>query len=257
MMDQLFDIAFSLVFLFLVFSPLERMFPAIKNQKIFRPNWFLDFSYFLGQYLIWGILMNYFLIYTSNLTSGILWPNLKEFISAQPFIIQVIEVVLFSDILIYWAHRFQHNNKFLWRFHKVHHSAEHLDWMAAHREHPLDTIYTVTVINLPAILMDFSLLTITGIITFRGIWAIYIHSNVKLNIGPLKYIIGSPEIHHWHHDRNPKVGNYANLSPLMDIIFGTFHLPKNQEPKFGINEKVPQNYVGQLLEPLIPKKKDS
>ena len=52
--------------------------------------------------------------------------------------------MLLSDLCVYWGHRLQHNNAFLWRFHSIHHSAEHLDWLAAHREHPIDTIYTRT-----------------------------------------------------------------------------------------------------------------
>ena len=43
---------------------------------------------------------------------------------------------LLGDLLIYWGHRLQHHSALLWRFHAVHHSAEHLDWLAAHREHP-------------------------------------------------------------------------------------------------------------------------
>lgn len=51
------------------------------------------------------------------------------------------------------------------------------------REHPLDTVYTVGLINLPAFLLGFPLETLAGFIAFHGIWAIYIHSNVRLPIG--------------------------------------------------------------------------
>lgn len=95
----------------------------------------------------------------------------------------------------------------------MHHSSVHLDWLAAHREHPLDSIYTVGLINLPAFLLGFPLETIAGLIAFRGIWAIYIHSNVRLPIGKLRILIGAPELHHWHHDLDRKAGNYANISP--------------------------------------------
>jgi hypothetical protein len=36
--------------------------------------------------------------------------------------------------------------EFLRRFRSIHQSAEHLDWLAAHREHPLDTAYTMGLI---------------------------------------------------------------------------------------------------------------
>ena len=103
-----------------------------------------------------------------------------------------LEVVLFSDLCVYWGHRLQHRVGWLWRFHSIHHGAEHLDWLAAHREHPVDTVYTLTLINLPAFLLGFPLETLAGLIAFRGVWAIYIHSNVRLPIGPLRMLVGAP-----------------------------------------------------------------
>ena len=91
-----------------------------------------------------------------------------------------------------------------------------------------------------------------GFIAFRGIWAIYIHSNVRLPIGPLRMLIGAPELHHWHHDLERDAGNYANLSPLMDILFGTYLCPDQEPEEFGIKEAFPSTYLGQLVVPLLP-----
>ena len=137
-------------------------------------------------------------------------------------------------MLFYWAHKPQHRIDFLWRFHSIHHTAKHLDWLASFREHPLDTLYTIGIINLPAIILGFPLHTIATFILFRGLWAIYIHSNIKLPLGPLRMLIGAPEIHHWHHAKDRDAGNYANLSPLMDIIFGTYTCPSQEPYEFGI-----------------------
>ncbi len=243
----------SLFFLLLVFLPMEKVFPAKFKQKIFRPSWFLDFCYFFGQYLIWGTLVLWALNYFSFWLDGIVPKNFRANISSQSWWLQALEVVILSDFLIYWGHRFQHKVDFLWRFHKVHHTAEHLDWLAAHREHPIDSIYTVGLINIPAFLLGFPLETIAGLIAFRGIWAIYIHSNVRLPIGPLRILVGAPELHHWHHDIERDRGNYANISPIMDILFGTYVCPDHEPEKFGIKEEFPKNYVGQILHPLLPK----
>jgi sterol desaturase/sphingolipid hydroxylase (fatty acid hydroxylase superfamily) len=244
--------AFSLLFLILVFVPMERVFPAKSGQKFFRPSWWLDFTFFIGQYVLWGAVVLWVLTYFNSWLSQIMPQSVRQTLSSQPWWLQALEVLLMSDFLIYWGHRLQHNVGFLWRFHKVHHSAEHLDWLAAHREHPLDTIYTVGIINLPAFILGFPLETIAGIIAFRGIWAIYIHSNVRLSLGPIRMLIGAPELHHWHHDLDRKAGNYANISPLMDVIFGTYVCPDHEPERFGIKEKFPQNYIGQMVQPLMP-----
>lgn len=242
----------SLLFLAVLFIPMEKVFPAKKGQKIFRKHWVLDLCFFLGQYLLWGGLVLGALNYFADWLDKIVPLSFHQFISGQPPWLQAVEVVFFSDLLIYWGHRLQHKVDFLWRFHKVHHTAEHLDWLAAHREHPLDSIYTIGLINLPAFIMGFDLEVLTGLVAFRGIWAIYIHSNVRLPIGPLRMLIGSPELHHWHHDIERDAGNYANLSPLMDKLFGTYVCPPHEPESFGIKEDFPRDYAGQMLRPVLP-----
>lgn len=244
----------SFFFLVLVFVPMERVFAAKKQQRFFRPQWFTDMCFFVGQYVVWNGIVFGLLNFWGQYLTGIIPHAFQATVRSQPFVLQVLEILLFSDLLIYWGHRLQHRVDFLWRFHKVHHSAEHLDWLAAYREHPIDSIYTIGLINLPAVIMGFPLEPIMGVIAFRGIWAIYIHSNVRLPIGPLKLIIGAPELHHWHHDLDRRAGNYANLSPLMDVLFGTYTCPDQEPEKFGIQEQSPKSYIGHLLEPLVPKR---
>src|SRR3954469_477432 len=193
----------SFLFLVLVFRPLELAFPAKRGQRFFRPAWFTDLCFFLGQYLLWGGLVLAVLFVFRRWLDGVVPAGFRDAVAVQPWWLQAVEVILLSDVFVYWGHRLQHRVGLLWRFHAVHHSAEHLDWLAAHREHPLDTVYTMGLINLPAFLLGFPLDTLAYLIAFRGIWAIYIHSNVRLPIPtPLRVLLGAPELHHWHHDRD-------------------------------------------------------
>lgn len=244
----------SFLFLTLLFRPLELAFPAKPRQRFFRPDFFTDLCFFLGQYLLWNGLVFFLLAHFGAFLDGHLPSAFRLSVRHQPFWLQALEVILLSDFLIYWGHRFQHNNAFLWRFHATHHTAEHLDWLAAHREHPFDTLYTVGLINLPALLLGFPLEPLAAFVAFRGIWAIYIHSNVRLPIGPLRLLIGAPELHHWHHDKNRDAGNYANISPLMDLLFGTYTCPNHEPASFGTPEPPPKNYLSHMLRPLLPGK---
>ncbi len=195
----------SLLFLMALFCPLEKVFPA-KKQPFFRPRWWTDLAFFLGQYLLWSgcvlAILRFFRGWLDLAVPG----SFRAAISSQPWRLQAIEVVFLSDLFIYWGHRLQHRVGFLWRFHSIHHSAEHLDWLAA-------------------------------------------HSNVRLPIGPLRALIGAPELHHWHHSREREAGNYANISPLMDILFGTYRCPAHEPEAFGVSEEMPKTYFGQLLHP--------
>jgi sterol desaturase/sphingolipid hydroxylase (fatty acid hydroxylase superfamily) len=242
----------SLLFLVLIFVPMERVFPAKKGQRFMRKQWFLDLCFFLGQYLVWNGLVVWLLSHLNESIQERLSLAYLESVHRQPIWLQALEVIVLSDLLIYWGHRLQHRVDFLWRFHKVHHTTETMDWLAAHREHPVDSIYTVGIINLPAFILGFDLEAIVALVAFRGIWAIYIHSNVRLNIGFLQKIIGSPALHHWHHDLERDRGNYANISPLMDILFGTYVCPDQEPEHFGIKEEFPRNYLGQLVQTVVP-----
>jgi sterol desaturase/sphingolipid hydroxylase (fatty acid hydroxylase superfamily) len=125
-----------------------------------------------------------------------------------------------------------------------------LDWLAAHREHPVDNLYTRIIENLPPILLGFSMEGIAGFIAFRGVWGLFIHSNVMIRLGALKYVLGSPKLHHWHHSIDREHCNYANLMPIMDVLFGTYYEPDHMPDAYGIKEDVPHSYVTQLIAPL-------
>ncbi|HEV8003177.1 MAG TPA: sterol desaturase family protein [Planctomycetaceae bacterium] len=239
----------SFVFLCFAFRPLEMAFPARRGQRFFRPAWLTDLAFFAGQYLVWNGLIFWLLAALGFWLDRAVPHGFRAVVGSQHWFAQAIEVVTLSDLCVYWGHRLQHRVSWLWRFHAIHHSAEHLDWLAAHREHPIDTVYTLTLINLPAFLLGFPLETLAGLIAFRGVWAIYIHSNVRLPIGPLRVLVGAPELHHWHHDRDRDFGNYANISPLMDVFFGTYHCPDHEPDRFGIVEEMPKGYLAQLAHP--------
>jgi len=243
---------FAFGFLLAIFLPLELLFAAHK-QRYFRREWGTDLCFFLGQHLLWTAPVVAVLMWVHGGVNTLPLAGARTLVAGLPFWAQFLGVVFLCDISIYWAHRWSHQNAFLWRFHKVHHTAPGLDWMAAYREHPFDNLYTRFVENLPAILLGFPLEAIAGFAMFRGLWAVYIHSNVSLTPGPLRYLLGSSRLHHWHHEK--QIGgrvNFANLSPLMDLMFGTFHDPGHMPEHYGIDDPCSHNYVRQLVDPLLP-----
>lgn len=242
----------SFAVLFVVMLPLERLFPG-HDQPVFRRGYGVDLMFFLGQYLLWTAPVVAALSWIYHNVGVLPLDGVRAAVASWPWAVQFVAVILLSDMAIYWGHRLSHRYEFLWRFHRVHHTAERLDWLAAHREHPVDNLYTRTIENLPLILLGFPLYTIAGFAMFRGLWAIYIHSNCALTPGPLRYLIGAPRLHHWHHaiEARGRV-NFANLSPLMDLLFGTYHDPGHMPERVGITEPAPRGYLSQLADPLLP-----
>ena len=235
--------------LFLIFRPLELAYPANPNQRFFRPHWFTDLCFLLGQYLLFNGAVFYLLDRAAPYIHALTPQLLRAPIASLRIWQQAILVVLLGDFLIYWGHRLQHRVGFLWRFHAIHHSAEHLDFLAAHREHPIDSLYTILIVNLPIFALGFPIQALATFAAFRGLWAVFIHSNVRLPIGPLRILLGAPELHHWHHARDRNAGNYANVSPIMDLLFGTYRHPDHEPPAIGVAETIPPSYLAQLLHP--------
>ncbi|MCB1178701.1 MAG: sterol desaturase family protein [Leptospiraceae bacterium] len=253
-METLVEVVKFYFYMAVILIPLEYSF-GNKKISFLRKEWVTDSLFFFGQSFIWNLVTVTILGYLfSHLDYGFVLTT-RNFFGKLPIYFQIPIVIFLSDLFIYWGHRLQHKYDFLWRFHKVHHTAETVDYIAAFREHPLDNIYTRGIETFPAVFLGLDLNIIIGFITFRGLWALFIHSNVELRLGFLEYIFGSPHLHHWHHELHKKgLCNYANLSPLMDLLFGTFYSPKQIPEEYGINGEFNRSYFSLLIEPIIPNK---
>jgi sterol desaturase/sphingolipid hydroxylase (fatty acid hydroxylase superfamily) len=242
--------ALSLAWLAAIFVPLEWARPAWPGQARRRIGLLADFAFFLGQYLLFGAAAVWLLGIVAQHLGGLSsLASVQASVAALPLPIQLGLALVLGDFVAYWGHRLQHRVDFLWRFHSVHHTAEKLDWLAAHREHPLDGIYTQTLVNLPAIALGLSLEHAFGLVAFRSLWAILIHANVRIPLGPVRMMFGAPELHHWHHARRRDVGNYANLAPWLDWLFGTYYCAPQEPDDLGIEEPHPRGYFALLVWP--------
>jgi sterol desaturase/sphingolipid hydroxylase (fatty acid hydroxylase superfamily) len=234
----------SLLALAVAFVPLERAFPA-RRQPILRPGLGVDLAFFAGQYVVWSGLAVAVLVAVRAAIDAQVAPP------AMPLAARVVLAVVAGDLLVYGFHRACHAVPWLWRFHAVHHSSEHLDWLAAHREHPVDGVCTQLAQNLPAFFLGLPFEAVAGLVAVRGMWSIFIHSNVRLPLGPLRILMGAPDLHHWHHARVAETRhNFANLAPWIDWVLGTYHRPRGDENwALGLGERFPRSYLGQLAAP--------
>ena len=141
----------SLAVLSVVFVPLERAFPARRGQRVLRKDLALDATFFAGQYLLWNALAITLLTAVHGAALAHVPAAVRHAIASLPAGVQCVAAIVLGDLAVYWFHRASHASDFLWRFHAVHHSSEQLDFLAAHREHPVDGLLTQLCQNLPAI----------------------------------------------------------------------------------------------------------
>lgn len=236
-----------------ILIPLERLLPLHPEQGTLRRDWLNDVFYLLfngivvraGFAVVAGILMYFF--------KRTLGPDPLPWVGELPVWAQVIAVITIADFGYYIAHRASHAVPFLWKFHAVHHSIEEMDWLATHRVHAVDQIFTNTLSLLPIYFLGFSLEAVVVYAVIYQAQALLIHSNVKINFGPLKWLIASPEYHHWHHANEPDAydRNFAAQLSIIDVLAGTLFIPKRQPKAYGINEPMPRLYHQQFLHPFL------
>lgn len=251
--------ALGLIFSMLIFIPIEKSFALNKEQKILRKGWRTDLAYFFVSHLLIQFIMLFVTYFSETLFGWAAIPLVWDTVRAMPIWLQFIVATFMADLSQYTCHRFHHKVRFLWRFHAVHHSAEHMDWLAGSRTHLVEIMMTRALVMLPLYLLGFEQAALNAYITLVGVQAVAIHANLGINFGWLRYIIATPQFHHWHHAKDHRYmdANYAVHLPVIDMIFGTYRCPKGEWPEeYGIvSGKPPEGFWGQLVFPFKKRKK--
>lgn len=237
----------------LIFVFIEKLFPLRPEQPIFRPDWQTDLAYFLSNHLLVG----FFFLATNQLVhSGFDWAidvRLQAQIRALPFVIELLVLILIADLVQYWIHRAYHQVPLLWRFHAIHHSIEHMDWLAGSRMHMVEVLFTRSLVLAPIVVLGFDKAVIDAYIVIVGFQAVLNHSNVSVPLGPLARFIVTPNFHHWHHaqDRAALDRNYAAHFTFLDHLFGTAVKSERAWPeRYGVKDDyVPDGVLAQTTFP--------
>ncbi|MFZ6747938.1 sterol desaturase family protein [Undibacterium sp. Ren11W] len=207
----------------LIFVALEKIFPLYRGQPIFRKEWQTDLVHFAVNHFIIGLALLTVNFLIHKIFGWIALPALQELVQALPFLPQLLLCILVADLAQYWTHRAYHEVPFLWRFHAVHHSTKTMDWLAGSRMHMLELIVTRVLVLGSLYVLGFEKSVMDVYIIVVGFQAVFNHANVHVNWGPLKYLIVTPDFHHWHHssDQIALDKNYAAHFSFIDHLFGT------------------------------------
>jgi sterol desaturase/sphingolipid hydroxylase (fatty acid hydroxylase superfamily) len=248
-----FDFA-SIMLPILVFVPLERLLADRPTQPVFRRAWFTDATYVLVNRPLIQFGLAAVIGIVTIAARGVVPPRVHTALASQPIWMQLVQIFVIADLGFYLAHRAFHTLPGLWRFHAIHHSIEHLDWLAAARVHPIDQIVTKAVSLLPAFILGYSDASL-GLFAVLYFWhSLLLHSNVRIGFGPLNWILASPRFHQWHHanDRSAYDKNFAAQLSIIDRVFGTYYVPEHAPARFGTDDAVPGSYLRNLAYPLRP-----
>ena len=236
-----------------LFIPLERMFPLHRCQRLFRTEWREDLFYYFVSSMMVQILTFLATAPSNYVAAHTQWQAMRATLGSQPFFLQVVEIMFFTDLVQYWVHRAFHRVPALWRFHAVHHSAKSMDWIAGARMHFLEIIVLRGLTAIPMFTLGFAPAAIQTYLLIVYFYSAFIHANIGWNLEWAGRLLATPRFHHWHHGIEPEAidVNFAIHFPLFDRLFGTFHLPEGKWPQgYGIGgHPVPLGYWKQFLYP--------
>ena len=243
----------NLLLLALVFVPLERVFPRLASQPIFRYGWQTDLGYFAVSHLLVQVTVLLTMAPAVVLFAWAVRPGLQAVVAAQPLVVQFAEIVLVADLAEYGVHRLFHRVPWLWRFHRIHHSAAALDWLAGSRLHVVDIVLTRGLSFVPLYLLGFAPPALYAYLVFVSFHAVFIHANVRWRLRALEWLVVTPRFHHWHHATEAAAvdKNFAVHLPWLDRLFGTAYLPRDRWPDaYGLGgAAIPDGWLRQLVLP--------
>ncbi|MBU6276965.1 MAG: sterol desaturase family protein [Planctomycetes bacterium] len=255
---EIFRLAVWLVILVAVFVPLEHAF-AVRPLRPWRAQTGIDLCWYFINALVWAAVVAVPLATLSRALHGADWFGWYGIVSAWPLWLKLPVALVVNDIGAYWVHRWMHHSPFLWRFHAVHHSAEHLDWLVNTRAHPVDIVLMRLGGVVPVYLLGLgfspsgkpeigvALVTIVG-----TLWSFFIHSNVRWRLGAVEWLVATPAFHHWHHSNDERRDrNYAAVFPWIDRLFGTHDIPPVHPTAYGIDGAMSPTLAGQFVDPFV------
>ncbi len=251
----------DLVLMATLFIHIELFFRLKPEQGILRHGWQVDLAHYVANHLFNGLVVVLLFIPAQTVEKYLGLDSLQHWAGNLPLWLQVILIMLVTDLAQYWVHRAFHHFPWLWRFHRIHHSVQAMDWLAGSRLHIVDVLATRALSLVPMVLLGFSNEAINIYLPILALQAVFIHSNLRFEMAWLQKIITTPKFHHWHHTRDAGCTdkNFSISLPVLDILFGTYYSPRGRWPEqYGVNgTQIPETYLAHLLAPFKSQQRET
>lgn len=235
---------------------MERLFPAEPNKKILSTSFAQDLVWFFYQTIFYAIIQTTYTAFLIKIYKT--YFNFLTIEAAQdfPFWVRFAAGVLILDFLYWLQHFIIHKVPCLWSLHTVHHSQKQLNFFTDFRYHALEYVVRETILVLPFLVLAIKTPYIIYFAIFQRWFTRFYHGNIRTNLGPLRYILVTPQSHRVHHshERRHHDQNFGSLFCIWDQLLGTQYRGYDEYPETGINDhefphEKNQGFLALLLTP--------
>lgn len=242
---------------------LEMAFPWRKNQPLIREDFWLDAFYMFFNFFLFSLVgffaVSNVVVELFNQLLGLigLKNGLAIEVNALPFWLKITFAFILKDFIQWNVHRLLHANEKLWQYHKVHHSVKQMGFAAHLRFHWMENIVYRSIQYIPLAMLGFGINDYILANLIALVIGHFNHANINLPLGPLKYILNSPQMHIWHHAKHipeayPRGINFGISLSIWDYIFHTNYIPhsgRDIELGFPGDENFPKDFPHQAIYP--------
>jgi sterol desaturase/sphingolipid hydroxylase (fatty acid hydroxylase superfamily) len=150
--------------------------------------------------------------------------------------VEFLAIVLVFEFFQYWFHRLSHEGPgrwgaWLWKVHLPHHLPDQVYLFMHPVGHPLNFLISLTLVQLPLVVLGARPESIFLFNALMGLQGLVSHFNVNIKAGPLNYLLIGTELHRYHHSADvAEAKNFGVLTPVWDIVFGTFQYHPDRLP---------------------------
>ena len=229
----------------------ERLVPYVKDWNLSRGDGLRDTLHALvNEAANFGTLLLLPFLVSVLAIEGV-WPR------DWPFLLQVLFAILVLDTGITLVHYASHRLDLLWRFHAVHHSVKRMYGFNGLMKHPVHQAIEMLAGIAPLVLLGLPPSVALVLVFAVAVQLLLQHSNVDYRVGLLRYVLAVNEVHRFHHQKEPALGdvNFGLFTTLVDHLLRTFHYEargerfSSEELGIGAEPQYPVEYAQQLLEP--------
>lgn len=241
--------------------------PQLKAYWL-NPDSRLDTRYFLFNWLfkvlfIVPVLLsaNSVALWTLNGLNAVAEPLFLSWYYRDIVLAYTLTLFVLGDLSRYCLHRWMHTNRWLWKFHKVHHSPESLNPLTFYRLHPVEmmlfALRSAVVVGIVTGVFIFcfgarlNLYSVLGgnvfIVVLFSFTGNLRHSHIRLTYGAwLERLLISPAQHQIHHQQKFIHKNLGSVLACWDWFFGTLRIAKGvpADQQFGLGKAKREKYDG-------------